>query len=83
MAEGVTGHTDENGEYVESRFQYTPVPPPDHTGMGGINPAYVEWEMQNRPVDEARKAVDAAVQYQGLRGYQEALKNGETAEKAV
>jgi hypothetical protein len=84
MAEGITGHTDpETGEYIESRFQYEPVAPPDRSGMGGLNQDFVEWEMKNRPVAEAMKAVDAAIQYQGLRGYQEALKNGEPAEKAM
>lgn len=84
MAEGMTASIDPvTGERRETRFQYTPVPPADTTGMGGLNPEAVARLFQQQRVDDAIKAVDAAIQFQGLRGYQQALKNGESAEKAM
>lgn len=43
----------------------------------------VQENIQNMGVEQALKATEAAIQFQGQRGYQQALKNGETAEKAL
>jgi len=64
------------------RKPYNPAPPPDNSGMEGLNPRFLE-SLSQQPVDVALKAVDAAIQFQGLRGYQQALKNGVPSEKAM
>jgi hypothetical protein len=65
------------------RKPYNPAPPPeDAAGMEGINPRFID-QLSQQPVDVALKAADAAIQFQGLRGYQQALKNGVPAEKAM
>lgn len=61
-------------------------PPPQPTdigGMEGINREAVNRLFQEQPADVAMKAIEAAVQFQGLRGYQQAIKNGEAPEKAL
>lgn len=56
------------------------VPAPDETS---INPQALQQLFENQKVDDAEKAMAAAIQFQGLRGYQQALKSGEPAEKAL
>lgn len=63
---------------------YTPpAPQPDDSGMEGLNPRGVDQLFREQPVDVALKAVEAAIQFQGMRGYQQALKDGQPAEKAM
>lgn len=66
------------------RKPYNPAPPQqDASGMEGLNPRGVDQLFREQPVDVALKAVDAAIQFQGVRGYQQALKDGVPAEKAM
>lgn len=61
---------------------YTPpAPQQDNSGMD-LPRSFLD-SLSQQPVDVALKAVDAAIQFQGLRGYQQALKGGEPAEKAM
>lgn len=84
MAEGITTRTDpETGEVRETRFEYTPTPPPDRSGMGGIDRNAVMQMFQEQQIEDAQKVLAAAIQFQGQRGYQQALKSGEPAEKAM
>lgn len=48
-----------------------------------LNPIGVRRLFEEQKPDVALKAIEAAIQYQGLRGYQQALKNGEAADKAM
>lgn len=52
-------------------------------GMESIDPAAIARAYQARNIEEAEKAVTAAIQFQGLRGYQQALQSGEPAAKAL
>lgn len=52
-------------------------------GMGDINPQAVNQLFQTQKMEDAEKALSAAIQFQGLRGYQQALQKGEAAEKAM
>jgi len=85
MAVGYTSSFDPvTGERKETRFQYEPTPaPPPNYGMSSMNPEAVRALYQNSKIEDANKAMSAAIQFQGLRGYQEALKQGESAEKAL
>lgn len=66
------------------RKPYNPAPPQqDDSGMEGLNPRGVDQLFREQPVDVALKAVEAAIQFQGMRGYQQALKDGQPAEKAM
>lgn len=83
MAEVFTASTDPvTGQRREFRQEVAPPPPPDY-GMGSINPAAVAELYRTQKIADAEKAVSAAIQFQGLRGYQQALKSGEPAEKAL
>lgn len=48
-----------------------------------INPRAVEQLFREQKLDDALKAVAAATQYQGMRGYQQSLKDGMAADKAM
>lgn len=66
------------------RKPYNPASPQqDDGGMEGLNPRGVDQLFREQPVDVALKAVEAAIQFQGMRGYQQALKDGQPAEKAM
>ncbi len=85
MAEGRTASFDPvTGERRETVFQYEPAQPkPQDFGMSSINPqAVAEW-YRTQKIEDADRAVSSAIQFQGLRGYQQALKSGESAEKAL
>lgn len=83
MAEAYTAsYNPVTGERREFRQEVAPPPPPDYS-MGSINPAAVEALYRTQKIEDAEKAVAAAVQFQGLRGYQQALEKGEPAEKAL
>jgi len=56
---------------------------PYNTGMEALNPEAIANVYRTQKLRDAEKAVSAAIQFQGLRGYQEALKAGEPAEKAL
>lgn len=56
---------------------------PYNTGIDAINPEAVARAFQTQKIADAQKAVSAAIQFQGLRGYSQALKSGEPAEKAL
>lgn len=49
----------------------------------GINPQAIQNLFETQKMEDAEKALSAAIQFQGLRGYQQALKSGEAAEKAM
>jgi hypothetical protein len=50
--------------------------------MEGLPSSFLDSLSQQR-ADVALKAIDAAIQFQGMRGYQQALKDGQPAEKAM
>jgi len=56
---------------------------PYNTGMEALNSEAIANVYRTQKLRDAEKAVSAAIQFQGLRGYQEALKAGEPAEKAL
>lgn len=68
---------------VRTESQSVPYVPPDRSGMAGINWSAVQENIKNQGIEAALKATSAAIQFQGLRGYQQALKNGEAPEKAM
>ncbi len=51
--------------------------------MTGFDVAALNENIKNQGVERALKATEAAIQFQGQRGYQQALKNGESVEKAI
>ena len=55
----------------------------DTPDMGTIDQTAIAENIKNFGVEEAMKGIEAAVQFQGIRGYQQALKSGESAEKAM
>lgn len=67
------------------RKPYNPAPEQkqDNYGMESLNPRWTEQLFREQKPDVALKAIEAAIQFQGLRGYQQALKNGEAADKAM
>lgn len=52
-------------------------------GMGAVSPQAIARAFQTQKIADAERAVAAAIQFQGMRGYQQALKAGEPAEKAL
>ncbi len=84
-----TSATDPNGQ-VRTTVGYgararPPIQPPEGFG-GGVGMPSLDQTYQaafsKLPVDEAVKAVEAAVRYQGLRGYQRDLASGANAAQA-
>lgn len=76
MAEILTDPVTGQRRSVEVRYD-------EPGGMGDINPQAVNQLFQTQKMEDAEKALSAAIQFQGLRGYQQALKSGEAAEKAM
>lgn len=52
-------------------------------GPMDINPQAIQRLFETQKLEDAQKALSMAIQFQGVRGYQEALKSGEPAEKAL
>lgn len=71
---------DEFGNILPENWRTPRYEPAD---MAGMDMNAVNANMRNMGVERASKAIEAAIQFQGLRGYQQALKNGEAPEKAM
>lgn len=52
-------------------------------GGDSVDPAALAQLFQNRKIKEAEQAMSAAIQFQGLRGYQQALESGKPAAEAL
>lgn len=76
MAEILTDPATGQRRSVEVRYD-------EPGGIGDINPQAIQRLFETQKMDDAEKALSAAIQFQGLRGYQQALKSGEAAEKAM
>lgn len=83
MPEGVTSSFNpDTGERRETRFRYSPPPPPDY-GMGSINWNAVQEMYRTKKAEEAEAATAEAIRFQGMRGYQQALQQGKPAAEAL
>lgn len=74
MAEIITDPVTGRQRSVEVRYD---------EGMDSVNPQAVARLFETQKLEDAEKAMSAAIQFQGVRGYQQALKAGEPAEKAL
>ena len=70
----------QTGERLPDNWRTPKIDVPD---MGAIDQAAIAENIKNFGVEKAMKGIEAAIQFQGMRGYQQALKNGESSEKAM
>lgn len=70
----------ETGERKTQTFSYTPAPPP---GPMDQLPNLMRAMYTSLPVEDAERAVSAAIQFQGLRGYRRDLDSGTDATTAL
>lgn len=53
------------------------------SGAANINPQALQRLFETQKVEDAQRAMSAAIQFQGLRGYQQALQEGKPAAEAL
>ncbi len=86
MVPGMSGgsYNPETGQRTSFALPPSPRPsPPDQFGADSIDWNAVQDNIQNHGVEQALKATEAAIQFQGQRRYQQLLKDGKTPAEAI